>query len=107
MTSNELRAHLSNALKGIQDGSMKIEKAKAIGDIAQVAINLAKVEVDFAKAKNGKYKSNFFNESQEVTEIGFNNSDVDHEYYSESNVKILPTGTKTVEGNITTHKMRI
>lgn len=45
-----LRGHLFDALKGLKDGSMEIEKAKAMSDIAQTIINSAKVEVEYAKA---------------------------------------------------------
>lgn len=47
---NSLRDHLFNALAGLKDGSMDIDKAKAISDVAQTIINTAKVEVEFAKA---------------------------------------------------------
>lgn len=50
----DLRTHLFDALKGLKDGSIDIEKAKAISDIAQVIVNSAKVEVDYAKATGSK-----------------------------------------------------
>jgi len=87
MDSNELRNHLSTVLKGIQDGSVSLEKAKAVGDIAQVAINLAKVEVDFVRA-NGGGKSEFF-ESSHVKQV-----------------TQTPTGSITQLGNVTRHTMR-
>lgn len=48
---NALRLHLFNTLAALQDKAnpMAIERAKAISDVAQVIINSAKVEVDFAK----------------------------------------------------------
>jgi hypothetical protein len=45
-----LREHLFGALAGLKDGSVDIEKAKAISGVAQVIINTAKVEVEYAKA---------------------------------------------------------
>lgn len=86
MTSHELREYLSATLKGIQDDSISLEKAKAMGDTIQVAINLAKVEVDFVRA-NGGGKSDFFIS---------NTKQVAH----------TPTGSLSVIGNITTHTLR-
>jgi len=48
-----LRTHLFDTLRGIKDGSMEIETAKAINDIAQTIINTAKVEVDHMKIVGG------------------------------------------------------
>ena len=48
-TIEDLRDHLFAAMAGIKDGSVTIEQAKTIGDIAQVVVNSAKVEVDFAR----------------------------------------------------------
>lgn len=49
-----LRAHLFDTLRGLKDGSVPIEKAKAMSDVAQTIINTAKVEVDYAKATGTK-----------------------------------------------------
>jgi hypothetical protein len=43
----------------LKDGDMELEKAKAIGDLAQVVINSAKVEVDFIKATGTERDSGF------------------------------------------------
>lgn len=86
MTSNELRDYLSATLKGLQDDSISLEKAKAIGDTVQVAINLAKVEVDFVRA-NGGGKSDFF--KTDTKQVGQ-----------------TPTGNISVIGNVTTHALR-
>lgn len=51
---NDLRAHLFEALKGLKDGTVDIEKAKAMSELAQVIVNSAKVEVDYAKATGSK-----------------------------------------------------
>lgn len=85
MNSQDLREHLSKALAGIQDGTMDIEKAKAIGEISQVAINLAKVEVDFVRA-NGGGRSDFFSDNKQITNT--------------------PTGQLTVNGASTVHRLR-
>lgn len=85
MNSQDLRDHLAKALQGIQDGTMDVEKAKTIGELSQVAINLAKVEVDFVRA-NGGGRSDFFEGSKQITQT--------------------PTGLKIVNGNVTTHKLK-
>lgn len=45
-----LREHLFDALKGLKDGTVDIDKAKAMSEVAQTIINTAKVEVEYAKA---------------------------------------------------------
>lgn len=62
-TINDLRTHLFAALDGLKDGSMEIDKAKAISDVGQVIINSAKVEVDHMKVAGGK-GSGFIKEDQ-------------------------------------------
>jgi hypothetical protein len=54
-----LRTHLFDALKGLKDGTVDIEKAKAISGVAQVIINTAKVEVEFARVTGGNVGSEF------------------------------------------------
>jgi hypothetical protein len=56
---NDLRAHLFAALKGLKDGTIDVEKAKAMSEVAQVIINSAKVEVEFAKATGGTSGTGF------------------------------------------------
>lgn len=48
----DLRNHLFAAIEGLMDEEkpMDIERAKAVADLAQVAINSAKVEVDYLRA---------------------------------------------------------
>ena len=50
-----LRAHLFATLAGLQDkvNPMDIDRAKAVSEVAQVIINSAKVEVEYAKATGG------------------------------------------------------
>jgi hypothetical protein len=45
-----LRASLFDALRGIKDGSLDVERAKAINETAQVIVNTAKVEIDYLRA---------------------------------------------------------
>lgn len=51
----DLRNHLFAALEGLADDEkpMEIERARAIGDLAQTAINIGKLEVEFMKV-NGQ-----------------------------------------------------
>lgn len=91
MNSQQLREHLESALKGLQDGSMDIEKAKAVGEISQVAINLAKVEVDFVRA-NGGGNSAFFADAL----IG---------KAAAKQITKTPTGTLIRDGNSTIHRL--
>lgn len=52
-------------MQGVSDGSMSVEKAKAVSDISQTIINSAKVEVDFIKAsgKTSSSDSGFFKQA--------------------------------------------
>lgn len=50
----ELREHLFSTLRGLKDGSVKIETAKAINDTAQTIINSAKVEVEMVELVGGR-----------------------------------------------------
>lgn len=46
---NELRDYLFSALRGLKDGSIKIDQARAMSDVAQTIINTAKVEVEYLR----------------------------------------------------------
>lgn len=59
-TINGLRNIMFETLRGIKDGSVDIDKAKAINDTAQTIINSAKVEVDFVKATGQSGTGNKF-----------------------------------------------
>jgi hypothetical protein len=50
-TINDLRGDLAATIKALRtgDAGMSVEKAKAIGDLAQTMINSAKVEVEMLK----------------------------------------------------------
>ncbi|SOE85642.1 hypothetical protein SAMN05446935_6115 [Burkholderia sp. YR290] len=55
-TINDLRAHLFDTLKALNDKEkpLDIERAKVVADVGQVIINSAKVEVDFMRVAGGK-----------------------------------------------------
>ncbi len=65
-----LRQHLFDTLAALQDKAnpMDIERAKAVSEVAQVIINSAKVEVEYAKA-TGATGSKFL-EMAETTTAG-------------------------------------
>lgn len=53
-TITDLRDHLFAALDGLAAGTMEIDKAKAISDVAQTIINTAKVEVEHIRVAGGR-----------------------------------------------------
>jgi hypothetical protein len=50
----ELRSHLFDTLRGLKDGSVNIDRAKAINETAQTIINSAKVEAEHLKIVGGQ-----------------------------------------------------
>jgi len=48
-TIQDLRETLFATLRGLNDGSIDIERAKAVGDISQTIINTGKLEVEFMR----------------------------------------------------------
>lgn len=82
-----LREHLFATMAGLKDKSMDLETAKTMAEVGQVLINSAKVEVDFVRA-NGGGQSEFFSgaDTKQITQT--------------------PTGTKTVDGASTVHRLR-
>lgn len=50
-TINDLRSDIAETIRALRNGDekMDVEKAKAIGDLAQTMINSAKVEVDMLR----------------------------------------------------------
>lgn len=55
----ELRNYLFEALKGVRDGSISVEQAKAVSELSQTIINSAKLEVDYCKATGQTMASGF------------------------------------------------
>jgi hypothetical protein len=49
-----LRERLFSVIDGVRDGTLGIDKAKTIGDLSQVIVNTAKVELDYVRATEGK-----------------------------------------------------
>ncbi len=80
-----LREQMFLTLQGIKDGSISIDKAKAICQVGDVIVASAKIEVDFIRA-NGGGKSDFILEDK--------------------NTKQTPTGHLTVNGVSTVHRLK-
>lgn len=49
-----LHTHLFETLAELRAGTMPLDRAQAIRDVAQTVINAAKVEVDYIKATDGR-----------------------------------------------------
>jgi len=62
---DDLRDLLFATIEGVKGGTLDIEKAKVIGDLSQVMVNSAKVEVEYAKA-TGQKGSGFLEKSEEL-----------------------------------------
>ena len=65
---NDLRDHLFETLESLKDPDkpMDLERARAISQVAQNLINLAKVEVDLVRAVGGRAPGgSFFNLPEE------------------------------------------
>lgn len=98
-----LRSHLFNTLTALQDkeNPMDIERAKAVCQVGDVIINSAKAEIDFARV-NGSIDSQFFHKPSTVPQLANREEEV------KDTVHRFPTkhGDVTVQGNVTTHKMK-
>jgi hypothetical protein len=59
-TIDDLRAVLFDTLAAAKDGSLDIERIRAINDVAQTLVNTAKAEIDYLKV-TGSAGSQFMN----------------------------------------------
>lgn len=50
---SELRRQLFATLAGVKDGSIDLDKARAINEIGKTLVDTAKVEVDYLRALGG------------------------------------------------------
>lgn len=50
---SDLRDTLFATLQGIKDGSLDLEKARAINEVSKTIIDTAKVEVDYLRVNGG------------------------------------------------------
>lgn len=51
---DDLRELLFATIEGVKDGKIDVDRAKMIGELSQVMVNTAKVEVQYAQATGGK-----------------------------------------------------
>lgn len=86
-----LRTRLFDTLDALQnkDNPMEIERAKAVSDIAQVIINSAKVEVDYARATGGRTTAFIGGEDEKPKSI-----------------TSTATGQVVRDGNVITHRLK-
>lgn len=56
---NKLRTHLFSTLDGLANGSIDIEKAKAISEVGRTIIQTAQVEVNYMRAGGQINRSEF------------------------------------------------
>lgn len=49
----KLRQHLFDAIAGVKDGSLDLDKARAINELGKTLTDTAKVEVDYLRATGG------------------------------------------------------
>lgn len=105
-----LRSHLFSTLDALRDkeNPMDIERAKAVCQVGDVIISSAKAEIDFARV-NGSVDTQFFHKPTNVPALGKSLDDG----FEESEVKeprlehfATKNGRVTVQGHITTHKMK-
>lgn len=52
-TLNDLREALFETLQGVKDGSIDIDKARAINELGKTLTDTAKVEVEYLRASGG------------------------------------------------------
>jgi hypothetical protein len=64
---NELRSALFETLQAVKSGTMDIDRAKAVSDVAQTIINTAKVEIDYIKATDANISSEFIGNQARLT----------------------------------------
>lgn len=55
-TIEDLRRRLFETIDGVKSGATSVEQAKTIGELSQVIVNSAKVEVEHLRATEGRSK---------------------------------------------------
>lgn len=58
-TTSDLRERLFATIDAVRDGKITTDQARAVGDLAQVIVNTAKVEIDYLRAAGDGGKSKF------------------------------------------------
>ena len=62
---DDLRELLFATIEGVKAGTLDVDRAKMIGELSQVMVNSAKVEVEYAKA-TGQKGSGFLEKADEL-----------------------------------------
>jgi hypothetical protein len=62
---DDLRELLFDTIEGVKSGKLDIDRAKMIGELSQVMVNSAKVEVQYAQV-TGQTGSGFLEKPQEL-----------------------------------------
>lgn len=57
---SDLRDILGETMRGVLDGKLTVEQARAIAQVGAVVCESAKVEIDMARATDGDYKGSGF-----------------------------------------------
>jgi hypothetical protein len=106
-----LRSHLFDTLTALQDkeNPMDIERAKAVCQVGTVIIDSAKAEIDFARV-NGSVDTVFFHKPSTVPQLSNQESPAE---VTQNKPQVHPLegfaskhGHVTVDGNVTTHRIK-
>ena len=62
---DDLRELLFSTIEGVKSGTLDVDRAKVIGDLSQVMVNTAAVEVKYAQA-TGQKGSSFLEKTEEL-----------------------------------------
>ena len=63
-TISDLRSVLFETLQQVKSGSMELDRAKTVSEVAQTIINTARIEVDYAKATGADVSSGFIEQQR-------------------------------------------
>ena len=69
-TISDLRAALFDALQKVKDGSMDLDKARAVNELGKTLIDSAKVEVDYLRTTGGDESSFIASAAERPSSIG-------------------------------------
>lgn len=104
-----LRNHLFNTLTALQDkdNPMDIDRAKAVCEVSSVIIDSAKAEIDFARV-NGSVDTQFFHKPNGNPQLTKRPDDFEDDTDNVHPLENYSTkhGLVTVNGPVTTHKMK-
>lgn len=75
-TIEDLREALFQTLEGVKAGTLDIDKARAVNDVAKTIVDTAKVEVDYLRVTDGKSSGFIDQPKQEPLPPGITGSTV-------------------------------